>query len=131
MSRENVAVVERAIAAFNERDINGYLACCTEDIRFQSAWAAVEGVYEGPDAIRRYFDDIHGVAPDVRLDVERLEAIGADRVLAYLHYTATMRTSGLRSDSLTAVVYTLANGKISRVRVFRHRQEALEAVGRE
>ena len=29
MSEENVEIVERAIAALNERDIDDYLACCT------------------------------------------------------------------------------------------------------
>jgi hypothetical protein len=33
MSQENVEVVRRAVFALNERDIDGYLACCTEDVQ--------------------------------------------------------------------------------------------------
>ena len=33
MRRENVETVKRAVAAINQRDIDGYLACCTEDVR--------------------------------------------------------------------------------------------------
>jgi hypothetical protein len=32
MSQENLELVKRAVAALNERDIDRYLACCTEDI---------------------------------------------------------------------------------------------------
>jgi hypothetical protein len=41
MSHENVEVVERLIAAVNERDLGGYLACCTDDIRLWTPWASV------------------------------------------------------------------------------------------
>ena len=37
MSQENLEVVERAVAALNERDIDRYLGCCTEDIELALA----------------------------------------------------------------------------------------------
>jgi hypothetical protein len=40
MSEENVRLVERAIAAINARDIEGYLACCTESIKLETPMAA-------------------------------------------------------------------------------------------
>ena len=60
MSQENVRLVERAIAAINARDIEGYLACCTENVKLETPMAAVGGVYEGIDGIRRYFDGRRG-----------------------------------------------------------------------
>ena len=36
MSRQNVRLVERAIAAVNDRDIDRYLACCTEDVELHT-----------------------------------------------------------------------------------------------
>jgi hypothetical protein len=36
------------IAALNDRDLDGYLTCCTEDVRLEPAWSAIEGDYEGP-----------------------------------------------------------------------------------
>jgi len=32
MSQENVEIVKRAVAALNERDVDRYLADCTENI---------------------------------------------------------------------------------------------------
>src|SRR5215203_746968 len=54
MSEENVKVVERAIAPLNERDIDGYLACCTEDIQLRTPLSPVAGVYERAVGIRRF-----------------------------------------------------------------------------
>jgi len=58
ISQENVRLVERAIAAINARDIEGYRACCTEDVKLETPMAAVGGVYEGIDGIRRFLTDV-------------------------------------------------------------------------
>jgi ketosteroid isomerase-like protein len=63
------------------------------------------------------------------ITVERLESIGADRVLAFTHITLTGRDSGLPTDRPAGSIYDLADGKIRRIRTFVDRQEALEAVG--
>jgi ketosteroid isomerase-like protein len=129
MSQENVEAVRRAVAAVNDRDIDRYLANCTEDIELRTPLAAIGGAYEGPDAIRRFFADIEDAAPDFRLDLERVEAIDEDRVLAFLHLNASGRTTGIPTPADTTNLYDLVDGKISRVRIFLDRQEALEAAG--
>jgi ketosteroid isomerase-like protein len=108
---------------------SSYLACCTRDIELHTPLVAVAGVYEGRAGIRRFFADVEDAAPDFRLALERLRAIGADQVLALLDITASGRASGLPTGTPTANVYELANGKIKRIRIFADRQEALEAVG--
>jgi hypothetical protein len=131
MSQENVEIVERLVAAFNERDIDRYLSCCTDDIQLRTPWAEVEGAYEGGDAIRRFFTDLGDTSPDFQIKVESLEPIGADRVLAFMRVTASGRSSGIPAadDMPTANVYDLADGKIKRIRVFLDRDKALEAAG--
>jgi hypothetical protein len=47
MSQENVEVVERAIAAVDDRDIDSYLACCTGEVELETPVIAVEGVHGG------------------------------------------------------------------------------------
>jgi ketosteroid isomerase-like protein len=131
MSDDNVEVVRRAVSALNERDIDRYLVCCTEDFELVTPLAPIGGVYEGADAIRRFFADIQDTSPDFRLDLERVEAVGADRVLGFLHLTASGRASGIPAavGLPTTNIYDFVNGKISRIRIFLDRQEALEAVG--
>jgi ketosteroid isomerase-like protein len=127
MSEENVKVVERAIAAINERDIDGYLACCTEDIQLQMP--GVAGVYEGADGIRRFFADIEDAGPDFRIDIQRTEGVSGERILAFLRVTFHGRASGLSMPAETGNVYQFEEGKIRRVQIFLDRAEALEAAG--
>jgi ketosteroid isomerase-like protein len=127
MSRENVETVERAIAALNARDIDGYLACCTEDIELRLP--LVGGVYEGPEGIRRFLTDIDDVGPDFRIEIESLKTIGDDQVLAFVQTSSTGRASGIQTGADTTNVYDLVAGNIRRVRIFFDRREALEAVG--
>jgi ketosteroid isomerase-like protein len=129
MSQENVEVVERSVAAVNARGIDGYLACCTKDIELRTPWVAAGGVYQGPADIVRFFADIEDAASDFGIELERLEAIGGDRVLAFVHATSTGRASGISNAADTANVYDLAAGKIRRITIFLDREEALEAVG--
>ena len=143
MSQGNLELAERVVAAVNERDVDGYLACCADDIKLRTPWAALDGVYEGPEAIRRFFADLQDWAPDFRLTIERMEPIGATRVLVFLRVSLRGRASGLSAvavsgglsddpaarDIPTATVYDFAGGKVAGIRVFLDRDQALEAVG--
>ena len=124
-------MVERAIAAMNARDIDGYLACRTEDVMLRTPLAEITGVYEGGDGIKRFLVEVEDAAPDFRIDAERVESVGASQVLAFLQITASGRSSGIVQDAATANVYDLVEGKINRIRIFPDRHEALKAVGLE
>ncbi|HXB16083.1 MAG TPA: nuclear transport factor 2 family protein [Solirubrobacteraceae bacterium] len=127
MSRQNVETVERAIAAINARDIDAYLACCTENVELLLPMAGAE--YLGAGGIRRFFTDIEDVGPDFRIEVQRVQAIGERTAIAFLRVGATGRASGIVTDAESANVYDLIEGKISRVRIFLDRAEAVKAVG--
>jgi ketosteroid isomerase-like protein len=129
MSRESVRLVERAIAAINARDIEGYLACCTENVKLETPVAAVGGVFEGIDGIRRFFTDIEDAGPDFRIELDGVEEVDSKRVLAFLRYSSTGRASGIRLAAPLTNVYDLVEGKIGHIRIFLDRQEALKAVG--
>jgi hypothetical protein len=136
MSQENIEVVNRAVEAINQRDIDGYLACCTEDVQLITPVAKVGGAYEGAEGIGRFFADVADAAPDFTLTIERLEAVGKDRVLAFTRLSASGRASGIQAGAESGraylemgAVYGLVDGKIKRTRVFFDRDEALEAAG--
>jgi ketosteroid isomerase-like protein len=131
MSHEHVRLVERAIAAINARDIEGYLACCTENVKLETQLAAVGGVYEGIDGIRRFFTDIEETGPDFRIELDGVEEVDSQRVLAFMRTSSTGRASGIRLAGSSTNVYDLIDGKISHIRIFLDRQEALKAVGLE
>src|ERR1700751_684912 len=130
MSQENVETVRRAIVAINARDIDAYLACCTENGELVIA-ATVGAEYLGADGIRRFFTDIEDTGPDFRIEVQRVQAIGDSNALALVRTGSTGRTSGIVTGAESANVYDFIEGKISRVRIFLDRDEALKAVGLE
>jgi ketosteroid isomerase-like protein len=129
MSQENVEAVRRAIAAINARDIDAYLACCTENVELSLPMAG--GEYLGADGIKRFFIDIEDTGPDFRIEVQRVQAIGDSTVLALLRVRATGRASGIVNAADSANVYDFIDGKMSRIRIFLDRDEALKAVGLE
>ena len=131
MSQENVRLVERAIAAINARDIEGYRACCTENVKLETPMAAVGGVYEGIHGIRRFLTDVEEAAPDFRIELDGVEEVDSKRVIAFLRNSSTGRASGIRMAWPQTNVYDLIDGKISHIRIFIDRDEALKAVGLE
>jgi ketosteroid isomerase-like protein len=131
MAQENARLVERAIAAINVRDIEGYLACRTENVKLETQLAAVGGVYEGTDGIRRFFTDIEEAGPDFRIELDGVEELDSKRVLASLRFSSTGRASGIPLGAPLTNVYDLVDGKLSHIRIFVDRQEGLKAAGLE
>jgi ketosteroid isomerase-like protein len=127
MSQENVEVVRRAVAAINDRDLDGYLACCSEHVELRTP--LIVGVYEGRKGIQRYFSDVEDAAPDFRIDINRVETVGPDQVLAFIRTRGTGRATGIPLGFEATNVYDLVDGQITRVRIFLDASEALKAVG--
>ena len=95
----------------------------------QSSSSQSEALEAAPDGIRCFFADVGDTGPDFQLTIERVEAVGPDRILAFMLVTATGRASGIPQDSRTGNVYDLVGGKIERIQVFVDREQALEAAG--
>ena len=85
----------------------------------------------GADGIRRFFTDIEDTGPDFRIEVQRVQAIGDSNALAFMRTSLTGRASGIVTGVESANVYDFIEGRISRIRIFLDRDEALKAVGLE
>jgi ketosteroid isomerase-like protein len=127
MSQKNVETVGRAIAAINARDIDAYLACCTENVELLMPMVGAE--YLGADGVRRFLTDIEDAGPDFRIEVERVQAIGDSNAIAFVRISSTGRASGIVTRAESANIYDFLEGKICRVRIFLDRDEALKAAG--
>jgi ketosteroid isomerase-like protein len=130
VSQDHVAIVRRLIAALNARDLEGYLACCTEDVELHTPLEPFVGVYQRREGIRQWLVDVEDSAPDFHIDLLDVKAIG-DQVLAFAHFDSSGRASGIPTAGEIINTYDLIDGKIKRVRVFADRAEALKAVGLE
>jgi ketosteroid isomerase-like protein len=128
MAQENVAIVERLIAALNERDVDQYLARCTPDFEYVSPLAPLEGIHRGEAGLRAVFSGFAEATTSFRVAVEQLRALDDDRVLALTRVTAVSQ-GGIPWEQPTASLYDFAGSKVRRIEIFLDRAEALEAVG--
>ena len=95
--------VKRAVQAINQRDIDGYLACCTEDVQLVTPAAGVGGTYDGPDGIRRFFADLADATPDFALAIERLQAVSDCLAAAWAIHKQPPRSTSKTSRNCSGV----------------------------
>lgn len=128
VSVDNVALVERVLAAINARDLAVYIDLCHPDWELVTPLAPLEGVLRGEAGIREFFSGLDEAAATFRLEVESLQPFPADRVLAFLRL-AFVSEGGIAFSEEIANIYELEQGKLRRVQVYRDRDEARKALG--
>jgi ketosteroid isomerase-like protein len=133
MSRENVEVVRGIYEAVTQRDGATPFEAYAEDIVWDisnsgRADLMMKRVYHGHEGVRQAWRESVSVFGEVDLEVDELIDAG-DRVLAVVHDRVVGRASGAPVEAIHFAVWDLANGKVTRLRVFDDRQQALEAVG--
>ena len=132
MSQENVDVVLKAHAAFSRGDLDGFLAECRADVTYRAAITqeieGVEGDFHGHDGIRRWWSDLHDLYDGLFTDVVEVRDLGERVVVVYV-VEGRAKGSGLVFGQTLAQVVTLRHGKITQIRDYSGRSEALEAAG--
>jgi uncharacterized protein len=130
MSEENVEVVRRLVEAFNRGDVDTVLAAFTVDCEIdeppQMPDSPAQG-YRGPDGVREWMGNLRNIA-GTTFEVRAATPSG-DALLCEVASHGRGRGSDVPIDWTTFAVFDLRDGKVSRLRVFLDRHEALEAVG--
>jgi uncharacterized protein len=131
MSHENVEIVADSFKAFADGGLDALAEFWHPDINWRAMEGALDDVGEmhGTAAARRYVQDWLDTFEDVTSVAEELLAAGDDRVIAVQHMTGRARLSGIETELRYAVVYTLRERKIIRIREYLNREQALEAAG--
>ena len=133
MSQENVEIVSRIYDAVARRDVATPFAFYADDIVWDlSNWRPAEldprPVYTGHEGVREAWRDRLSAWGEVDFEVEELMEAG-DRVVAVIRDRQVGRSSGVPIEASHAAVWTLVDGKVTRLQVFDDRRQALEAVG--
>ncbi len=124
-------IVRRAVAAFNGRDIEGFTALTAPDFEWLPSMSPIDGAsFLGPEGIRRYFDALGEVWERFHIVPGELRP-HADGLLVLGRLDALGRGSGARVDSALGMAFDLREGKVTRIRGYLDRAQALEAVGLE
>jgi ketosteroid isomerase-like protein len=131
MSQENVELVKRVYALWNQGDIDA----ATEMFDPEVAWHGYThlpdyGRRDGVDAVRAWVTDFAEAWGEIRVSIERLEEVGDDAVLALVRMSGRGRDSGAAvASGVDGHLWTIRAEKVVVVRMLQGSQEALEAVG--
>ena len=129
MPSENAEVVRRAHEALNSGDMDALVALCDKEFGLDMSDRVFNpAVYEGHDGIRRFYSEVRDVWESYVWEPEQLIEAGPD-VVALLVSTGRGRGSGVEVERETAIVWSVREGRATRMRFFRHRDEALKALG--
>ena len=129
MSRENVEIVLRGVAALNRGDPEAFNAVCDARFEMRLVGAVGEPVsYVGADGVFQFFHDMDEIWEDWGFEVEQARDLDQD-VLITGRQTGRGRVSGVEVDSPRACVIAVHDGAVTDLRYFTEPAEALEAVG--
>ena len=130
MSQENVERTQRAVDAFNRRDIDAFLALCDPDVEFTSRLLEVDGgdAYRGHDGVRTWWENLLALASDYNGEIDEVRDHGdvtIMRLRVYGHGTG----SGAPMEQEQWHISEWHKGKLIRFHAFRSEAEALAAAG--
>jgi ketosteroid isomerase-like protein len=132
VSQENVEIVRRVLASFNDGDVESALAGFDSNGVWDNTRSEVPGLeqtYSGVAGLLELLGQINEAFPDYRLEAEEFVEAG-DRVLVMAREIGRGGTSGITVDRAIAFVYTVVNGRISRFDTYTDRAQAMaEAAG--
>jgi ketosteroid isomerase-like protein len=130
VTRESAEVVRTAWAALSRRDAAGFLACLDHDVEAVPFGAAMEGrAYRGHEGVREWIErEIWATYETFEVHPDEIRDVGG-RLLAYGHWIARGKESGVELDIRASWVVDVRDGKIVRWQTYTDREEALKDVG--
>ena len=128
MSRENAELYRRGIQAFNERDLDAFLALAHPDVVGMSRVMAIEGgAHQGHDGVRYWWQALLDVFPDFAIEIVSVRESGEVTVASLRN-----RAHGEGSRALEELVWQVCDwrdGQVIRWQIYESEQEALRAAG--
>jgi uncharacterized protein len=128
MSQENLEIVMRGVAAFNQRDLDTLAEFAAPDVElFPALVGAVEGgSFRGREGFVAYLEVISEAWKELRLRADEFRDLG-ESVLVLGRAEGRGRGSGVEVDSPLATIYDLRDGKVWRIRNYLDHDEGLRA----
>lgn len=130
MSQRNVAVVRSLFEAQARHDLDAIRELYDPSIEWDDVsglwgdWGSRRGREDISDAFARWFEAFE----DVTFQADDFLDAG-DHVVVTTRIRGRGRGSGLAVDHTITLVWTVGDGRVTRVGGYRERREALEAIG--
>lgn len=128
MSRENVEVVRGLVDAFNRDDVDRVLAAFDEGCNVEEPPQMPDSPatgYQGHEGVRKWMGNLRGVG-GISFEYRSSAPVG-EALLCELASRGLGRGSDVPIEWMTFALFDLRDRKITRIRVFLSREEALEA----
>jgi ketosteroid isomerase-like protein len=132
MSRENVEIVREGYAqrAITRRfDAESAWPDFVWDMSNFRGWPEQQ-TYEGVEGANAFLCEWIGAWDHWEVEAEAFHSAG-DKVVAIMHQRGQSKATGARVDMHYAQVWTLDEGKLTRMEMYSDQSEALKAVGLE
>jgi len=130
MSQENLEVVQRSASAIAAGDWPDVYETWDPQIEWHfEPEAVISGLHRGRDPVRAALSSFMDEWEDFSVEIENLIAADDSRVVMVIHMTGRGRGSGAPLDFRPAYIFTLREGRITNVREYFEREQALEAAG--
>ena len=131
MSQENVDVVRRVYDAAARRDVPAVLALYDPEVELDATRVDIVGpmgqsTFRGHAGLRSFFREWHEAWENIEYDFEDLIDAG-DQVVSVVTRRARGLASGADVEWHVALLWTLREGRVTRVVWFPSRQDALVA----
>jgi ketosteroid isomerase-like protein len=125
----NEEIILRLVEGFNRRDLDRLADDLAENFEFVPYLTRMESTtYRGRDAFRQYFEDAGLAWDSIQVQVEEIRDIGG-RTLFFGEIRGRGRASSVDVHQPLAWIAEFSQDRISRLRTYSDRAEALEAAG--
>ena len=126
---ENVETVRRHNEAWNRRDLTAWLGSFGSgaEVDWSRSRGPLRGVYRGYGELEAFWDAFWSIFEDVQVEFHGYTEVGSEVVVPNTSHI--LGRQGIEVVARSNFVYTVENGRITRLRMFQERAEALEAAG--
>ena len=129
MSQENVEIVRNGFDAWDRHHYEAAARHFSPDVEIDASDRVLNpAVYSGLDGAIRFRREIAEMWGEFHVEIEDVVSAG-DEVVVLVRSRGKGRASGAQVDSRAAWVATVREQRITRLRLYRDRSRALEAVG--
>jgi ketosteroid isomerase-like protein len=128
MSQENVEIVRRGYEDFNRTgEFDPELF--DHEIEVDNSNAMLDAaVYRGPEGLREYLSLLREMWKQVRVEPQEFIPVGEEQVIVPIRMIMVGRDE-IETVARAASVFTLRDGKVTRVKNYQSKADALEAAG--
>jgi ketosteroid isomerase-like protein len=131
MSQENVEIVGRVLRRYGDQDIEGMLNDIHSEVEidYSASNAPDASVYHGHAACRAFVQSRYEDFEERSFDAAELIDAAPNAVIAVGRMRGRGRASGVGVEAHSVTLWTLCDGKVSHIKLYQTRADALEAVG--